>query len=85
MNLPPATKNITAGRLVRALLRDGFVLKRTRGKGRTYKHSDGRTVRVHFHHSGQTFPPGTRQKMLADAGWDVADLKRLRLIPKRDP
>ena len=83
MSLPPATKNITAGLLVRALLKDGFVLRKKQGKGRTYRHPDGRTVRVHFHHSGQTFPPGTREKMIQDAGWTIDDLKRLKLIPQK--
>jgi predicted RNA binding protein YcfA (HicA-like mRNA interferase family) len=85
MKYPPAIKNITARRLLRALERDGFTCT-TRRKGTLlYRHSDGRRVEVHFHSSGQTFPMGTLRAMLEDAGWAVEDLKRLGLVSRRDP
>ncbi|MCS6903629.1 MAG: type II toxin-antitoxin system HicA family toxin, partial [Candidatus Bipolaricaulota bacterium] len=81
---PTAIKNITAGKLVRALRRDGFVPRRAHGS-LIFIHPDGRMVPVHYHHSGQVFPPGTLRQMLAQARWTPDDLKRLKLIPKGDP
>jgi len=76
----PEIKNVTAGKLVNALERDGF--KRTIRKGghRVYRHPDGRRVTVSFHHSGATFRPKTLSAMLEDAGWDEKDLRRVKLI-----
>jgi len=85
MTYPPAIKNITAGQLIRALERDGFELARSSGARFIFLHPDGRRVAVHYHHSGQTFPPGTLRAMLQDAGWSTEDLKRLKLIPKHNP
>ena len=85
MTYPSSIKNITAGKLVRALKRDGFQLARRSGACFVYLHPDGRRMAVHYHRSGQTFPPGTLNAMLQDAGWDANDLKRLKLVPKRDP
>lgn len=85
MHYPASIKNITAGKLVRALGRDGFRLARRSGARFIFVHPDGRMVAVHYHRSGQTFPLGTLRTMLQDAGWSIQDLKRLKLIPKRDP
>ena len=85
MTYPPAIKNITAGKLVRALQRDGFELARSSGASFAFQHADGRRVIVHYHHSGQTFPQGTLRGMLQDARWTVEDLKHLKLIPRHDP
>jgi predicted RNA binding protein YcfA (HicA-like mRNA interferase family) len=82
MTYPPAIKNITAGKLVRALKRDGFFLARRAGARFIFLHPDGRMVPVHYHRSSQTFPPGTLRAMLTQARWSTADLIRLRLIPK---
>lgn len=81
MKLSQATKNITARRLVSALKRDGFQLTTSRKGVLIFRHPDGRKVEVHFHHSGQTFPPKTLKAMIEDAGWTIEDLKRLKLIP----
>lgn len=76
MTYPPAIKNITAGKLIRALIRDGFYKY---GKV-TYVHPDGRRVVIHYHRSGQTFPRGTLQAILQETRWTTDDLKRLKLI-----
>jgi len=73
-------RNITARKFVSALLRDGFVFVRQKGSHQTYRHPDGRTVTVIFHHSGDTFRPGTLHDMIKDAGWTQADLRRLKLL-----
>jgi len=71
---------VTARKFIAALKKDGFTLKRTRGSHRLYVHSDGRRVIVSYHHSGDTFPIGTLQGMIADTGWTEEDLRRLKLL-----
>lgn len=72
-------RGITARQLIRALEKDDFVLKRTRGSHRIYRHADGRRVVVAYHHPGDTFPLGTLRATIGDAGWSDADLDRLGL------
>lgn len=81
---PPSAKNITARKLVNALLRDGFYKTSKPGGHLIFRHPDGRRVEVPFHHPGQTFPPKTLQDILTQARWTVEDLRRLKLIPKQD-
>jgi predicted RNA binding protein YcfA (HicA-like mRNA interferase family) len=71
---------ITARQFIKALQSDGFVLKRTRGSHRIYRHPDGRRVVVAYHRLSDTFPIGTLKAMIADAGWTEDDLKRLKLL-----
>ncbi len=86
MTLPPALKSLTGRRMVRALIRDGFRQVRQRGSHRYfYREQDDRLVEVVFHKESDTFSPKARKAMIEAAGWDLADLKRLKLIPKRDP
>jgi len=73
-------RGITARQLVKALQADGFVLQRTRGSHRIYRHADGRRVVVAYHVLGDTFPIGTLQAMIGDAGWQEDDLRRLELL-----
>ena len=73
-------RGITARYLVRALHKDGFLLKRTRGSHRIYRHPDGRRVVVAYHRLSDTFPIGTLAAMIADAGWADDDLRRLGLL-----
>ncbi len=82
--LPPAAKNITARKLVNALVRDGFSKTSKPGGHLIFRHPDGRRVEVPFHHPGQTFPPKTLKDILTQARWTAEDLKRLKLIPQRD-
>jgi len=51
-----------------------------RGSHRIYRHTDGRGVVVAYHHLSDSFPIGTLKAMIADAGWDEDDLRRLGLI-----
>jgi len=85
MKLPPSVKNITARKMVNALIRAGFSQTHQRGSHRYFHHTNCRMVDVYFHHWGDSFPPKHLKTMIKDAGWDVSDLKRLKLIPKRDP
>jgi predicted RNA binding protein YcfA (HicA-like mRNA interferase family) len=72
-------RGLSARQLVRALEADGFILQRVRGSHRIYKHADGRRVVVAYHALGDSFPIGTLRAMIADAGWQDEDLKRLGL------
>lgn len=72
---------LTAGQIVRALLRDGFTIRNQAGAHIRFVHADGRRVTVSFHKSSQTFPPKTLKSMLeGQAHWTEKDLKRLKLL-----
>jgi predicted RNA binding protein YcfA (HicA-like mRNA interferase family) len=74
---------LTAEEFMRALLADGFVLRKSRrgGSHRRYLHPDGRRVTVAFHGSNTTFVPKTLRSMIEEqAAWTERDLKRLKLI-----
>ena len=72
-------RGITAREYIRALHADGFTLQRTRGSHHIYRRPDGRRVVVAYHRLNATFPIGTLQAMVGDAGWGDDDLKRLGL------
>ena len=75
---------LTVGRLIRALVRDGFQLDSGHGSHRQYRHADGRRVTVTFHHQSDIFSPKTLKSMVEiQARWIAADLVRLRLIKDR--
>ncbi len=79
-------RSLTAGRLMSALQRDGFLLVHTEGSHYRFRHPDGRRVTVTFHRSSQTFPPKTLRRMIEEqTRWTVMDLKRLKLLTKHDP
>ena len=49
---------LTAAEIIRALLGDGFSLRKSTGEShRRYQHSDGRRVTVAFHGVNTTFVP----------------------------
>jgi len=73
-------RGTTARRFLKALHEDGFALKRTRGSHYIYRHPDGRRVVVAYHRLSDTFPIGTHKAMIADAGWNQDDLRRLDLL-----
>jgi predicted RNA binding protein YcfA (HicA-like mRNA interferase family) len=74
-------RNTSLRRLEAALFRDGFVLQRqTRTGGRIYRHEDGRTTNIHYHHGSDTLPPGTLASVLAATRWTEDDARRLGLL-----
>lgn len=74
-------RSLTARRLISALLADGFALQRQKGSQRHYRHADGRRVTLSFHHSGDTFRPGTLRSIIeVQARWTSEDLERLGLV-----
>ena len=75
-------RSLTARRLVTALESDGFTFRRQRGSHRHYFHPDGRRVTLSFHHSSDTFRPGTLRSIVeVQAKWTESDLGRLSLLP----
>ncbi len=71
-------KNVTSKQIIQALKKDGWVERKKRAPRGFEK--NGEYIVIHFH-SGKTHQPKLIQKLLAeDAGWDEADLKRLKLI-----
>jgi predicted RNA binding protein YcfA (HicA-like mRNA interferase family) len=75
-----APRGLSARQFIRALEDDGFALQRVRGSHRIYRHSDGRRVVVAYHSLSDSFPIGTLRAMIADAGWQDEDLRRVGLL-----
>ena len=76
----PELRNITTRQLIRALEADGFEYVRSKGSHRVYRNAKGRRVVVAYHRPSATFPPKTLTSMIAGAGWNENDLRRLGLI-----
>ncbi len=76
---------VTATKIIRALLKDGWIEDQTRGATRVFikvgKQKTRERVVIHYH-PRKTYPPGTLKAILADIGWDENDLIRLKLIKK---
>mgnify|MGYP002396080084 CR=1 FL=1 len=73
-------RSLTARKLIRALLRDGFYLDRKSGSHHQFLHPVKGRVTVSFHRPGDTFPLGTLRSTIEDAGWTEDDLRRLKLL-----
>lgn len=74
-------RSVTVRKIERALLRDGFTLKRQKGVTRFYKHADGRRVLLHWHNPNQELRMGTLREVLGnEAQWSEDDLRRLGLL-----
>jgi hypothetical protein len=77
-------RNISKGELITALERDGWTLDGNRGGIRLYistRHTPSRRVEIHYHKSSETFRnPGLLKNVLGSIGWDLDDLKRLKLV-----
>ena len=76
-------KNLTAGGLIRALEKDGWIREVKRGAIQAFRQeNDGKTVNrvtVHYHPK-KTYGAKFLKGLLADIGWSEKDLKRLKLI-----
>lgn len=73
-------KNITAGELISALAKDGFVLDTKVRAERVYRHPDGRKVSIHYHTGNRSYGSGLLKALLEDIGWTEADMRRLKLV-----
>jgi predicted RNA binding protein YcfA (HicA-like mRNA interferase family) len=72
-------RGISAREFVQALRDEGFIETRIEGSHHRFKHPDGRRVTAAYHKTSDTFPIGTLKGMIADAGWNDEDLRRLGL------
>ena len=74
-------RNQPVSKLIRALERDGFTLRRsTQTGGHIYAHPDGRLTVIHYHHSSDTLTRKTLKSVLEATRWTVAGAQRLGLI-----
>lgn len=71
-------KGITAAELLRALERDGWQLRKSKGSRRVYRKGK-RMVAIHYH-PAKTFGPKMLKSLLEDISWEDSDLRRLKLI-----
>lgn len=71
-------KSITATELLRALERDGWQLRKSKGSRRVYRKGK-RMVAIHYHPE-TTFGPKMLKSLLQDIGWEDSDPRRLKLI-----
>ena len=73
----PRLPRVSARDLTRALEKEGFVLSRSRGSHRIYRHLEtGKRVTVPYH-AGRIIPPGTLANILREAGIDRDKLRTL--------
>jgi predicted RNA binding protein YcfA (HicA-like mRNA interferase family) len=73
-------KNITCDDIIRALLKDGFILDETKNNTSAYYHPESkRRITIHYH-PGKTYGPNLLKKMFDDIEWGEKDFKRLKLI-----
>jgi len=73
-------RNIPVHEIIRALERDGFIYRRTRGAGRVYRRPGGGRAVIHYHHASDTLPIGTLRNVLVETRGTEDDLRHLGLI-----
>ena len=69
-------RGITARQLTRALTKDGYRLKRSRGSHHVFSHPDGGVVVVPYTKDSDTFPYGTLRQIASAVRWTDNDLRR---------
>lgn len=75
-------KNLTAEQIITALERDGWT-RDPSSKGATLgyiKEGASRQRIVIHYHPRKTYGPGLLKGLLADIGWSLDDLRRLKLV-----
>ena len=72
----PSVPAVPGERVVRALERAGFAVKRTTGSHHIMRHPDGRGTTVPVH-PGRDIAKGTLRGILADAHMTIEELRRL--------
>lgn len=76
-------KGLTAGPLMAALEKDGWVCDTISGSIHTYLKATphgNRRVQVHFHGKNKGWGPGLLKKMLAEIDWTEQEMRKLKLI-----
>jgi predicted RNA binding protein YcfA (HicA-like mRNA interferase family) len=73
-------KGKNADDLIRALVKDGFLLDVPVRTERIYRHPDGRKISIHYHKGSNCFGRGLLKAMFDDIGWTERDMQRVKLI-----
>jgi predicted RNA binding protein YcfA (HicA-like mRNA interferase family) len=74
-------KNTPVRKIIKALERDNFILRRsTPTGGRIYAHPDGRMTFIHYHYGSDTLTRKTLRTLLEGTHWTDEDIKRLKLV-----
>jgi predicted RNA binding protein YcfA (HicA-like mRNA interferase family) len=75
-------RNTPVQKLIKALEKDGFVLKRaTQSGGHIYFHPLKKKIAIiHFHHKSDILTRKTLKSFLEGTQWTKEDLKRLKLL-----
>ena len=73
-------KNTPAREWIKALERDSFIARKSKGSHHLYQHSDGRRVLVVYHKLSDTFGLKTIKQLLDSTGWQENDLRRWKLL-----
>lgn len=77
-------RNLTARKMMSALVRDGFAVERGDGSHQIFYHLDGRRVAVIFQVAGRTFTRKTLKSMIEQACW-TEDSAGSRAVNKASP
>jgi predicted RNA binding protein YcfA (HicA-like mRNA interferase family) len=67
---------VTADKVIKVLVRAGFILVRQSGSHKIYKNTEGKRVTVPYH-SGKTLHPKVLRSILRDADLTVERFKEL--------
>ena len=74
-------RNTPVREMIKALERDGFILRRTtQTGGNIYTHPDGRMTVIHYHKGSDILTRKTLRSIIKAVRWNEQDLKRLGLI-----
>ena len=65
--------------LINALIKDGAIRDVTRGAVQVFRYDDGRRITIHYH-PNKTYGAKFIKGLIDDIGWDIDDLRRLKLI-----
>jgi len=78
-NIWEQIKNLSVDELISALKRDGWNPDEKKGAVQTWIHPEGGIVIIHYHRK-KTYGPKLLKALLADIGWTMNDMRRLKLI-----
>ena len=73
-------RNKSAGDIIKALEKDGFIPDDPLRTERIYRHPDGRLVSIHYHSNDRCYGPKLLKGLFDDIAWSEADMKRLKFI-----
>ena len=71
-------KNITADEIIKALKKDGWLLRKSQGSRLIFL-KESQVVSIHYH-PHKNYGHDLLKDLINDIGWTEIDLKRLKLI-----